>query len=207
MSSGYQVKKCMSRGVSVPASSTLAPVCGVGIANEARLNLVIDIYTGAVVGTPSLVFQDSTGYGIWNTIKTASASASTNQTVSAVSPTTGVLTIAAHGYTNGQMVAIGSTGTVPGGLDPSQAYFIQNATTNTFQLSAYQGNSNPVSSFTDSGSGTITVCAAQVVTIRMNAQVSADQAYMPLRPEGQLACTTTSGQTCQILLCNSGYTY
>ena len=215
---GYQVRRALARGVTIPASQTAAPVTTQNISDNMRTNLVIDIYLGQVASTPSLLLQDSTGYGIWNTVKSASASASTDKTVSAVAPTTGTLTIASHGYMNGQLVAINSSSRVPGGLDSQLPYYVANATTNTFQLAPVGPTNgvNPISnsmsqsafgSFIDAGAGTITISAVQVLTIRANVEVAGDQSVMPIRPLGRIACTTSGSQTCQVLLVNSGYVY
>lgn len=55
---------------------------------------------------------------------------------SAVNDTTDVITINNHGYVNGFIVQFSSTGTLPAPLAPGTDYYIINATTNTFKLSA-----------------------------------------------------------------------
>lgn len=50
--------------------------------------------------------------------------------------TTDICTSAAHGLKNGDMVVLTSTGTLPLGLSTSTVYWVIEATTNTFKLSA-----------------------------------------------------------------------
>ena len=58
--------------------------------------------------------------------------------ISIASP--GVVTLNAHGYYNGLRLRIyARTGTLPGGFTEGSQYFVVNATTNTFQLSATYG--------------------------------------------------------------------
>ena len=199
MSAGHQVKRYIARAVNIPASQTAAKAADFTINDDMRTNLKVDILVGKVAGTPSVLLQDSTGFGNWNTLKSVALTASTDQTVSSVNATTGVLTVAAHGYTQGQLITLNSSGTVPGGLLPGDRYFVANPTTNTFQLYLLEGNSVAQSSFTDAGSGTITVTAVQWATVALNVEVAGDQAVMPLRPMGRVAVTTGAGQTVQVV--------
>lgn len=57
----------------------------------------------------------------------------------------------AHGYSNGKMVKVETTNTVPGGLATATLYYIVNATTNRFQLSTTEGGA-PIN-ITSAGSG------------------------------------------------------
>jgi hypothetical protein len=58
----------------------------------------------------------------------------------------------AHGLTNGDTVALASTGTLPAGLDSITEYFIISATSSTFKLSLTSGGSEI--DITDTGTGT-----------------------------------------------------
>ena len=207
MSSGHQTRSYIANAVNVAASTTAQQVANLSIDNEMRLNFKVDIVLGQVAGTPTIALQDSNGLGIWNSIKSNTLSASTDKTVSAVSASTGTLTSASHGFTAGQLVTINSTGTMPGGLLPGQKLFIVNPTTNTFQVTPFLGNNSAVGSFKDAGSGTITVTAATVATIAVNAQTSGDVQYLPLRPQARLVGTTSAGQTLQVIDVRVGYTY
>lgn len=73
------------------------------------------------------------------------------QTLTA-NPTTNVLTIAAHGLSNGARVEVATLdGILPGGLSADVAYYVVNATTNTLQLSLVNGGA--AVDLTDAGSG------------------------------------------------------
>lgn len=206
MSAGHQTKSALIRAVSVPASQTLAPAAMFGVSNEGRLNLRVDCYLGKVAGTPSLVLQDTNGHSIFSTIKTNVLAASTDITVTP-DYTTGTFTAASHGLANGTLVALNSSGAIPGNLDSFVRYFVLNATTNTFQLGLVgTGSALPVS-FSSNGSGTITVTAATVSTFSLNVQVAGDQAVLPLRPNARIAVTTAAGQTVQLLDVRYGNCY
>ncbi len=207
MSAGFQSRSYLLRGITVPASQAAAEVARFNIKNGGQLNLKVDVYVGQVTsgGTPKL--QDSNGYEIWNTVKTGSGlSASTDITVTP-DYTTGTFTATAHGLANGTWVALNSTGTVPGGLDSEARYYVQNATTNTFQLSSGQTGAVLPVSFSDNGSGTIIVTAVTVATLALNVNVAGDQAVMPLRPNGRVVITTTSGQVVQVMDVRLGQSY
>lgn len=101
--------------------------------------------------------------------------------ISGVNTTTDTLTSTSHGRPNGFCLVITSTGTMPGGLVSGTRYFVINAATNTFQLSATSGGS--AIDITSSGSGTIT-WATQVHGIRVP---NADPSNNPLDPDPSFA--------------------
>jgi hypothetical protein len=203
MAAGHQARAYLFFGKTAPASAT-TEVTKLAINDEMRLNLVVDVVLGQVASTPTLNLQDSTGFGFWNTAKSAALSASTDKTVTVAGST---WTAAAHGYTVGQMVVINSTGNMPGGMQAGQRTFIQSATTNTFVLSNDTSSSSSPVTTTDSGTGTLTATAATEVTLRLNVEVAGDQAVMPLRPLGRVTVTCTGGQTAQVLDVRTGYCY
>lgn len=202
MATGYQTRSQVSKPVQVPASQSAFEVCRFGINNEGQLNLKVDIYVGKVAagGTPTLKLQDQSGWEFWNDVKSSSAlTASTDKTLTP-DYTTGFFTSASHGYNNGDMVALSSTGRLPGGLDQGTGRFwVCNKTTNTFQLTrSLQNGSLPVS-FTDNGSGTLTSSAVRVITIALNVEVAGDQAVMPLRPQGRVVGVTGASDAIQVV--------
>lgn len=67
---------------------------------------------------------------------------------------TDVITSTAHGLTNGDCVWVSSSTTLPAGLSASTNYYIINATTDTFRLSAVPSGTNI--DITDTGTGTHT---------------------------------------------------
>lgn len=199
MSAGYNARSVLKRGIAVPASQATAAIATVALNNGGELNIKVDCFIGQVASTPVLKLQDSMGYDIWTTVKTGSAlSASTDITVTP-DFTTGIFTATSHGLSNGNWVALNSTGKNPGGLDAQEKLFVQNATTNTFQLARAQPVGSLPASFSDNGSGTITVTLVTVSTLALNVNVAGDQAVMPLRPTGRVIATTTGGQTVQVL--------
>lgn len=83
----------------------------------------------------------------------------TQKTVSSVDTGTETITSTAHGYANGDAIRFQSTGgAVPGGLVAGTTYYVINAATNTYQVSATSGGS--AENLTSIGSGTIETCIA-----------------------------------------------
>jgi hypothetical protein len=74
-------------------------------------------------------------------------------TVTVASP--GVVTAAAHGLSNNDPVVLFTTGALPTGLVAGTVYFVRNATTNTFELSATSGGASINTSGTQSGTHSV----------------------------------------------------
>lgn len=91
-------------------------------------------------------------------------------TVTFSSSGTAVVTWNNHGLTNGRMVKFSSTGAVPTGITVNTVYYVINATTNTFNISATSGGS--AISTSNAGSGTITA-----TTLVNNINPSANPEY------------------------------
>lgn len=199
MAIGHQTRSYVTSAVNVAASATAQPVCSFGITDRDALNLKVDILLGqcAVSGTTTVTLQDSNGFGIWNSTKSATPTASTDKAVSAVDTTTSTLTSTSHGYAAGTLVTINSTGSTPGGLVAGGRYFVVNPTTNALQLAAVLGGA-PLS-ISSAGAGTIKLSAVRVVTVVLNAQTAGDVQYLPLRPQGRLVCTTDTTDTVQVV--------
>lgn len=68
---------------------------------------------------------------------------------------TDTITITAHEFLNNQAVKFSSTGTLPGGLNSTDYFYIINATANTFKVSATEGGS--AVNITTTGSGVHTI--------------------------------------------------
>ena len=68
---------------------------------------------------------------------------------------TDTITVAAHGYSNGDSVVFATNGTLPTGLSAETVYYIINAATNTFKVSLTSGGS--AVDITTTGSGTFYV--------------------------------------------------
>lgn len=73
-------------------------------------------------------------------------------TITIASP--GVVTLNAHGLSNGDRIRLATTGALPTGLSANTDYFVLNAATNTFQLSATQGGTAINTTGTQSGTHT-----------------------------------------------------
>ena len=65
---------------------------------------------------------------------------------------TDIITLASHGLSNGNVIVLTTTTTLPAGLSLATTYFVISATTNTFQLAATLGGA--AIDITDTGTGT-----------------------------------------------------
>lgn len=79
---------------------------------------------------------------------------SSTVTITIASP--GVVSWTAHGMSNGTAVKLSTTGALPTGLTAGTTYYVVNAATNTFQLSATRGGTAINTSGTQSGTHTAT---------------------------------------------------
>ena len=89
------------------------------------------------------------------------------QTVSAVSEASNTLTINSHPFVTGDRVLIKSTGTVPGGLSSTVAYFAISASSNSIKLATSRAGALAGSEIDiqTAGSGTITVASDEIFTL------------------------------------------
>lgn len=110
------------------SSSTLFPVCFTRSDTEGKSCRVV------VEGTERL-------------------SLSRQQQVTGVDVANNVFTVTSHTFSNGDRVAVSSTGELPGGLSSDTGYFISNITANTFTLSLSRADALGGSSLAVSSSG------------------------------------------------------
>ena len=85
-------------------------------------------------------------------INVMNAQLASNATFTAA--TSDVITSSAHGMSNGDVITVASSTTLPAGLSASTYYFIISADTNTFKVSTTPGGS--AVDITDTGTGTHT---------------------------------------------------
>jgi hypothetical protein len=81
----------------------------------------------------------------------------TPQTVTITIATPGVLTLAAHGMANDTPITLATTGALPTGLVAGTTYYVRNALTNTFELSATAGGASITTSGSQSGVQTASI--------------------------------------------------
>jgi len=208
MSQGHATKGLMSLGITAPANGT-TEIKRFAISGDNRLNMRIDCILGkmAISGTSTLKLQQSSGLELWTDVKsTSSLSASTDKTVTP-DYTTGQFTSTSHGYSDGALVVLNSSGTVPGGLESGLKYYVRVIDANTFQLSVHQPAGSLPASFSDNGSGTITTTLCTLVSIALNVEVSGDQAVMPLHPTARLLAITGASDTVQVMDIRFGQPY
>lgn len=119
----------------------------------------------------------------------------TAYTLSSVNTTTNVLTFGSAPPAAGTVVAIRSTGTLPGGLDPDELYYTRSVSGNDCKL-AFTNSDSTVVDITSSGSGTITMYDGHTSTSTAVMNVLQDVT-------GDAQWVTTSGHN-RCLLANTG---
>jgi hypothetical protein len=104
-----------------------------------------------------------------------------------------VLTAAAHGLANGDRVRLTTTGTLPAGFLVATDYYVIDATTNTFGLSAAAGGVYKLITSTGSGTHTAT-CQAKTFTIGSNTPFGAEMYVDQNRPLEHTHIVNVNGQ-------------
>lgn len=109
--------------------------------------------------TQTMVIELGAGYTRFHTygatlLAGSPAAYTASATVTITIATPGVVTSTSHGLSNGQQVVFTTTGALPTGLTAGTAYFVVNAATNTFQVSATSGGTAITTTGTQSGTHT-----------------------------------------------------
>lgn len=192
--------KMAPRGVLVGASATNQVLCEQFAPRmDARDLLRIDILVGRSLAATGVTctLQDSSGYGIWNTVKASSAiSASTNRTCT-VDDATDIITSVGHGFLDGQAIAFYTTGTMPVGLDPAKVYYVKYIDANSFYIAESAGGI--IADLSSTGTGTLTASVLRVVSISLNNAVSGDQSVLPVRSQLRVVANTGAGDALQVM--------
>jgi hypothetical protein len=194
--------------VNIPASQTDIP------AHQGSLTMALqgsrvrfDIVLGRVAGTPAFKLQHSTLPGVWSDVKTAVDAVEELGDICTFSADSNQVTCTGHGYQGGEIVSLFATaGALPPEITPHQPYKIsQVIDANTIIISPYlaQGYMTTVPSI--AGAGTYCLCPAQSVSITINPEVTADQAYIPLRPQVRWVSTTGAAEAAQVLMCLTSF--
>lgn len=95
--------------------------------------------------------------GVDYLVSDAGFAAATSSTVTISIATPAVVSWTSNGRSNGDMVMFRTTGALPTGLTPETVYYVVNAATNTFQVSATLGGAAIATSGTQSGTHTVFV--------------------------------------------------
>lgn len=149
-------------------------------------------------GGPNSQIEDATHVEVWSSTEircmTPRLDPSETSTVFTADAGTDTLTAASHGLSNGTLVQLVAEDgeSLPAPLSEAVPYFVANATTNTFQLSASDGGSTI--DLTDVGSGTLTAKSDSSFDIRITnlddddveipgEEVLATDVFRPIRPD------------------------
>lgn len=110
----------------------------------------LSAYSAATVYYTGQQVRDDTEHKAYE-----SATGAAPVTVTITIATPGVVTQTAHGLTNGTTVAFSTTGSLPTGLVAGTVYYVVNAATDTYEVSATSGGSSIATSGTQSGTHSV----------------------------------------------------
>ena len=152
--------------------------------NIKSLDHFVDFKTNATPGTRAYVrFVDDTHYvslntttstntGIWVNNGDVSTMISVNPTVSISNGTPCVITLNNHGLPAGTLVKFYTSGTLPTGITAGTFYYVQNPTTNNFNLNTIRANA-----ISNSSTGRINTSSAGSGTHQMSFGLQTDHYY------------------------------
>lgn len=146
----YDIENSSAGAVTIQTSNGANPTTYINTGGGS-----VSIQTSA---TLTMNIVDSDGAAITSTSATFTADAGTN-----------VITSGNHGLTDGKLIYMTTTGTLPGGLSTNTNYFIISSTTNTFKVSTISGGSEV--DITSTGTGTHTWVsgnACEVTVVRVS---------------------------------------
>jgi hypothetical protein len=192
----------------IPQSQTAVPAHQGSLTMSLQGSRVrFEIVLGRVQGTPAFKIQHSTLPGIWTDVKTAVDAVEELGDVCTFTAGSNLVTLTAHGYQGGEIVSFFATaGELPPEIVPHQPFKVsQVVDADNIIVSPYlsQGFMSTVPSI--AGSGTYRLCPAQSVSVTVNPEVTADQAYIPLRPQVRWVATTDVAESAQILMCLTSF--
>lgn len=177
-------------------ATAIAGVTGMTVTDNGNGTVTLTQLTGgSLTAEPTPHNTGDTGAG---SITVSTTTAGSNGT--AVNIGTDTITLAAHGFTNGQRVIYSiNAHTAIGGLTDGSTYYVSGATTNTFQLSTTNANSwaGTVIDLTSYGGGTNLFYAADY-EIRLLDSDSATVGVLPLMPNARVLVNTGASDTCTV---------
>jgi hypothetical protein len=119
-----------------------------------------DFYGSLTGGTSLRRWTNVAGFSqIW---EYPGLNANNRATQTCTAATTDIITANGHGFANGDRVRFTTTTTLPAGLAINTTYFVRDATTNTFKVSATDGGT--AVDITDTGTGTHSVVGWENLT-------------------------------------------
>jgi hypothetical protein len=185
----------------VPASVSMQPVTdeqGFGRDVDATHDLRIDLILGEVVGTPQFTIQHSDSPGIWEDVETIAATAAAGVACT-FTPGSLNITATAHGLVPGQRITFNSSGQLPNSIRPADMYYVtQVHSVNVVNVAPVAVGFSGIT-ILDAGSGTHKLIPVSFLSSRLVNNIVADQPFVPARGSFRWICTTTGGQTAQVL--------
>lgn len=120
------------------------------VLDTTNVSETLSIYNAATVYYTGQQVRDDTAHKAY---ESNAGVAPVNVTITIASP--GVVTQTAHGLTNGTTVAFSTTGALPTGLTAGTVYYVVNAATDTYEVSATSGGASINTSGTQSGTHSV----------------------------------------------------
>lgn len=172
------------------------------VTGRGALHSRFDIYIGSATITSgaTIQLQTGSGYNLWENVKADTSITSKSATTFTVDTATNIVTATAHGLSNGDVVTVSSTGTLPSGLQANTKYFVEVIDANSIYLhSTAQLILSTRVQFSTTGSGTHSLVKVSKISIRLSTDNVADQAVLPLSNQVRLLASTGAGDSLQIV--------
>lgn len=186
----------------VPASTTqVVSDKAMKLTGAGARSLKLTFVTGKVGAAATGRLEHSPiGNGLWSVVKSVAIGASTDVTVTAVNTSTGELTATGHGYAEGDLVSISSSGEVPAGLSANFLYHVNVVDANTVKLFSFgaAGEGGTLATPSSAGSGTIELSSVVAHTVSVDSALLADQSLVPLFAAARASVVTGAG-ICNVL--------
>lgn len=152
-------------GIGIPASTTITAITGSGpytvtMSSSATFTKNIGAYVASNTNILGILFGTTIITVLPNSVTMSNNATQTsraqNFAPTDVNTATDTITIANHGFIDGQSIDFTTTGTLPAGLNTTTEYFVINSTDSTFQVAIVPGGPQIVD-ITSQGTGTHTV--------------------------------------------------
>lgn len=135
-------------------SNGLIKLTSAGAANGCRLSFLTGFVGAAATGH----FEHGPGANLWESVGTAAIGAAAGTAISGADANANTLTVTSHGFTNGQSVAVYSTGDYPTGITSDLIYYVEVVDASTVRLHKYSPRpTGQLVSISDAGTSAVMV--------------------------------------------------
>jgi hypothetical protein len=188
----------VTRNFSGAALTTLPISPEFAVTSESRALFDATVYTGrdTIAGTTEIQWQQSNGDGIWFALGSALALTSSTNLTASVPAGSSDITVTAHGLTNGRVVVVAATTTLPPEFQPNTKYVVRVVDANTIRLLPLGSEAYVVASVASSG---MTVTAVRGTRLSLNYADSTDASLLPTANLVRATLTKANADTVQVV--------